>query len=359
MKVLITTPDLNAIGGVSSYYNSIRSHLPLGVEYFTIGARVGEKNILFGMWRILRDYMALRKLLKTHKYDVIHLNPSFLFKAALRDGLFHRLAKSEGVKTVVFFHGWDKGFESVVEAKGLWLFKWLYGNADAFIVLASEFKLWLLKQAIAVPIYCETTVVDDSILEYKMQGRMGSRLCGEKNYNILYLSRLDRSKGLFEAIQTFILLKKKYDNITLTIAGDGPEMEAAQAMSLEVEGIRFLGYVRKQDKHQAFMNADLYLFPSFYGEGMPISVLEAMAYGLPVITRRVGGIPDFFINGFMGFATDSRHPSDFADYIVLIRDTPNMSDRISNHNYHYAREHFSPKVIVCRLLDIYKSVKSI
>lgn len=51
-------------------------------------------------------------------------------------------------------------------------------------------------------------------------------------------------------------------------------------------------------------DCDIFFFP-FYGEGMPISVLEAMAFSMPVITRNVGGIKDFFINGEMGFCTDS------------------------------------------------------
>ncbi len=64
----------------------------------------------------------------------------------------------------------------------------------------------------------------------------------------------------------------------------------------------------------------MYLFPTYH-EGMPGSVLEAMGYGLPVITRTVGGLPDFFEHEKMGFITESLDASVFADFLEqLVKD---------------------------------------
>ncbi len=76
--------------------------------------------------------------------------------------------------------------------------------------------------------------------------------------------------------------------------------------------MRFLGHVSGAAKTQAFRAADIYLFTSL-AEGMPNSVLEAMAFGLPIVTRPVGGIRDFFEDGRMGYATDSLDSGDYTE----------------------------------------------
>jgi len=138
------------------------------------------------------------------------------------------------------------------------------------------------------------------------------------------------------------------------VAGDGLEFAGAKRYA-EVQGIEnvnFTGYITGSAKHKAFLEADVFLFPT-YGEGLPISVLEAMAYGLPVITRPVGGIKDFFVNGTMGYLIESKEPRDFAELMgTLLRD-PESLERIGTFNRNYAREHFGADRVASRLQDIY------
>lgn len=89
----------------------------------------------------------------------------------------------------------------------------------------------------------------------------------------------------------------------------------------------------------------MYLFPTFHAEGMPTSVLEAMALGLPIITRPVGGIQDFFIDGKMGRLIDSLDPDDFASAIMdYIQKTVEVK-RISLFNHEYALKHFMASTV--------------
>ncbi|MCS2389080.1 glycosyltransferase [Bacteroides thetaiotaomicron] len=73
---------------------------------------------------------------------------------------------------------------------------------------------------------------------------------------------------------------------------------------------------------------------------MPTVVLEAMAFGLPVFTRNVGGLIDFFENGKMGYITDSMDPKDFADAISSYIEDVKLTKATSLYNYEYARKHF-------------------
>ena len=95
--------------------------------------------------------------------------------------------------------------------------------------------------------------------------------------------------------------------------------------------------------------ADLYLFPTFHAEGMPTSVLEAMAFGLPVITRPVGGLQDFFVDGKMGRLIDSLDPNDFASVIMDYIQSPIDVKRISLFNHEYALEHFMASIVAKKL----------
>ena len=89
---------------------------------------------------------------------------------------------------------------------------------------------------------------------------------------------------------------------------------------------------------------------------MPLSVLEAMAFGLPVITTRVGGIPDFFEDGKMGFFLASRKPAHIADKITYLLERPTLMKQISEYNYHYAKEHFYASKVAKRFENIIESV---
>ena len=88
-----------------------------------------------------------------------------------------------------------------------------------------------------------------------------------------------------------------------------------------------------------FRAADLYLFTSYH-EGMPTSVLEAMCFGLPIVTRPVGGLVDFFENGKMGQMVDSFNAEDFIAPIENLLHYPGDVKRIINYNSQYGRTHF-------------------
>ena len=78
---------------------------------------------------------------------------------------------------------------------------------------------------------------------------------------------------------------------------------------------------------------------------MPGALLEAMSFGLPVITRPVGGIPDFFINEKMGLLTESLNATDYSQYIEYLIDNPQLVLKISHNNYNYAKKHFMASIV--------------
>lgn len=187
------------------------------------------------------------------------------------------------------------------------------------------------------PIKLSTTKVDDKML-------VGFNACQRngKIKNILYLSRVEKAKGIYETLKTYELLKPIYPHLRLTIVGDGGELVSVRKYveDEKMTDIYIRGGLKGKELVKEFREADIYYFPSYYGEGMPTTVLEAMAFGLPVITRNVGGLIDFFENGKMGYITDSMEPKDFANAISGYIENLELTKATSLYNYEYARKNF-------------------
>src|SRR4030065_1187983 len=114
MKIMILHPDFHIEGGVSTYYKKTENKFRLPIDHYIIGRKPGEKGYLKKITRLLRDYIGFIKKIKYGNYDIIHVNPSLDPKSFLRDGIFIKLAQIYKIKTITFFRGWDKTYESKI-----------------------------------------------------------------------------------------------------------------------------------------------------------------------------------------------------------------------------------------------------
>lgn len=358
MKVLLACPDLEKPGGVANYFRVLRRHLTSDVVYFIVGARQNELGLLSRGLRFCKDNLKFAMQLKSNRYDIVHLNPSLGPNALIRDGLLLLIAKLFCEKSVVFFRGWDHKWEEIIYRFFPWIFRFVYFRANAFIVLSKDFKLWLQSMGYSKHIYVETTVVPDGI--FTKIGGSHSLFQDQKpvgKINLLFLTHIERQKGIYETVNAYHILKGKYPQLMLTLAGCGTEVLKVQSY-IEEKGIcdvKFLGYVTGEAKHLAFSEGDIYIFPS-YSEGMPNSVLEAMAYGLPIITTAVGGLKDFFKNGEMGFITEDKSPEHLAELIELLIRDHLLLKKSGEMNRLFAKEHFAASKVAGRLEHIYREV---
>lgn len=356
-KILILRPSVEGRGGVANYYNLINKYFEsdiIKVEYYFTGKKSLAPSFLIRVWYSLKDLFYLCQ--NFHKYDLIHLNPSLDPKALIRDGVYHFVAKRIfRKKTIVFFRGWKMSFEKHIDKSFRNIFK-LFFKFDYALVLASQFKDKLIGWGYEPNrIELETTAVDDFLLENWLIEEKIRNIDSRKEIQLLFLARVEKEKGICETIKVVQLLSEKYPNIHLVIAGDGPFMDCARqlANSILTENVSFLGYVRGEEKKRVLLNSDIYIFPTYYGEGMPNSVLEAMAFGLPVVTRPVGGLKDFFIDGEHGFLTESKDPKVIASLIEKIIIDKELWKKMSVSAHEYAKERFMASQVAKRLEDIY------
>jgi glycosyltransferase involved in cell wall biosynthesis len=357
MKVLIATPDLGMQGGVANFFRTIRPFLGDGAEFFTVGSRAGRENAVSTVARMVGDWWRFGAKLRGRGIDVVHLNPSFVPRALVRDGVFVILAALHGKPVLVFFHGWDVSLQERVKGVLAGLFRTSYFRADRMAVLASRFGDFLRSAGYRGPVIVETTAVDEEVFripDRQLRRDTGNGVDGAP-VNVLFLSRVEAAKGIFTTLEAFAEVKKGCPGVRLLVAGEGPDLDAAKRRVADtgLGDVEFLGYVRGEDKERLFLRSDIYLFPTFYPEGLPISLIEAMAYGLPSITRPAGGVADFFETGNMGFMSESGDAPVFAGFLeTLVRD-PALRSRVGAYNRSYAARRFAASLVAGRLLETY------
>lgn len=353
--VLIITPRLNMPGGVSNYYRVLKPYLENGNEFFEIGAKENENSPLQSLMRILFDYFRFLKKMISCRHRLVHINVSLGIKAITRDGVLLLVAKLFKKPVLIFFHGWDINLEQAIEKRYQKVFSLVFNKADGIIVLANEFSMKLKSWKILCPIFLETTVVKDDIFSEPIEKQQPP---ANHPITILFLTRIEKTKGIYETIDAFMLLQQKCFNTRLLIVGDGSELAPAQKYADEKKPAKiiFYGYLTGKEKGNTFLESDIYFFPTNYGEGMPTTVLEAMAHGLPVVTRPVGGLKDFFENDNMGYITNSNDPHVLAGLIEKLIVDDGLRKRMGAYNRAYSKKHFSASEVSRRLHHIYQQI---
>ena len=346
MKILINTPRLIPQGGVANHYIGLKDYWTEEVLYNPIGKKGSVSGS--GVFKLPWDIVVFVYKILSFRPDIILLNPSLSKSAVVRDMIFLRIAILFRKKVAVFFHGFN--VDNLVKMNTRSLSQKL-NKCKCVFVLANEFAERLRNVGVSCPIHLTTTKVDDKLVSnFDVKEKTGIVR------NILFLARIHKHKGIFIALDAFKLLQEKYPNLQFRIVGNGPALKEAEQMVLEkhIPHVCFVGALSGDKLIHEYANADLYLFPTYHHEGMPTSVLEAMAFGLPVFSRKVGGLNDFFENDKMGYITDSLNPVDFANAMMPYIENSSLTKEVANYNSQYACSHFMASRVAKQLEAILK-----
>lgn len=353
---IILVPRLSNQGGIANYYRVLKPYLQNSFTYVYRGKSSRSNKF----WRFITDYFNFYQLTFNSRNDgVVLINSSLGFGGFFRDGLYSLITPRKK-KRIIFFRGWNPSFENKIQSN--WFLKyWLrltFLKADHLIVLSSKFKKKLFEFGYTGSITVETTVVDETLMQNFSIEELNKKNEKFGGSVLLYVGNIHKEKGVREITDSLALLKrnKKIHDFNLNMAGTGPDVDLLKDKAQEENiPLHFLGYIQGKEKSNAFKKANIFLFASYH-EGMPNAVLEAMAFGLPIMTTPVGGIPDFFVEGKMGFFLESREPEYIAERIEYLMERPKLMEEISLFNYYYAKEHFYACKVAKRLEAIINDV---
>lgn len=339
-SIIITSPRRKG-GGVYQFVQSIYTHFSCDVLVVYRGKAESEPFFLRFL-RAIASYVDLiiQILRKRPKYVLI--NSSLSKQCLIRDGSFIRLAKLFKTQPVLVIHGFQN--EAL---RHKWLLRNSYFKADPIFLLAKSFADDMISAGYKGTIKTQFNPVQFQLLEKMQHKNLTSAVD-----SILFIGRIEENKGIMIALRVYEEYKKINKNARFTVAGTGNALPQAKKFVIDrnIENVEFLGFVSGTEKENVYFEADLMIFPTSHKEGLPITILEAMAAGVIVITRPVAGIVDLFEAKDFGALTTSFDPSDYLDLLEgLIAE--NRIKEIKQSNRGFAIANFHPKSIVASIED--------
>ena len=320
-KVVLFSPSLDAISGVSTHVRMLfASDLPRDFEllHFQVGSEGRPENALQKLMRLVLSPLHLALFLLRTGAEVVHLNASLDPKGYWRDLAYAIVARLLGRRVVSQIHGGPTPQDFFRGSALLtWILRRFLVSSDAVTVLSSaELAAYRAFDA-RIKVRLIPNAIDP-----------GGLADQARSYNngwplkLVYVGRLVRTKGLFEILEALAELKRAGRKFGLRVAGEGPdryELMAASRKSGLDDRVRFLGSVLGAEKCRLWLDSDVFVLPS-YVEGLPYSLLEAMAAGCVPITTSLAAIPDVMRHGEHGLFVPMKDPHALARALAALDD---------------------------------------
>lgn len=350
MKVLITAPSLEEtenVSGISSVVTQIIKSAGPEFVHFAAGRKDGES--LGIRWILAQILLIPRFLLKTKntRPAIIHINTALTPLSIFRDSALIITSRSLNYPVILHIHGgkfFTQGFRNGIFSV---LTRIMLKSAKVVLVLSESDRKFVEN----LHEKCTVRVLKNAVPFYESQKNDG-RPTREKS--LLFLGRLHKGKGLDEIVEACRILKSEGFEFRFKCFGTGEMKDSFVAKMNEILGDRFFygGVVSGAEKRLAFAESDIFLLPSHY-EGMPISLLEAMAAGCVPVVSDVGSIGDAVENEVNGFLIEPRDHGQITNTLKRL-----LSDEIDwvkmrENAKSTIREHYEIKDYLSKLQEIY------
>lgn len=344
MKVLMIGAGRDVRGGVSSVVNSYYdagldklcelTYLPTMEDGFKL------KKLFVAVWARIR----FEKLVK--ETDILHVHMS-ADNSFYRKAVFIRKAHKEKKKIIIHMHGstFDTFYKERCDEKQKKEVRDIFAMADKVMALSEDWKEFLTqyicKEEKIQVIYNAVKIPEPYEKDYS-------------NQKMLFLGRLGQRKGTYDLIEVLTDIFQKFPDAHMYFGGDG-EREQAEALCREkgiADKVTFLGWVRDTEKEKYLKECSIYVLPTYH-EGMPMSVLEAMAYGMAVVSTYVGGIPHLITDGENGLLCEAGDNVKLTRSLALLLSDEEYRKRYGRKAKNIILKNFNINLTVTLLLDLY------
>ena len=185
----------------------------------------------------------------------------------------------------------------------------------------------------------------------------------KKVLNVLFVGLLEESKGEMVLCQALNILKKKGVLCRARIAGDFKSIEYRKKFFDYImqnqlnDEIDYIGVIRGDAKEKAFRESDVFCFPSyFHSESFPLVLIEAMSYGLPIVSTYWRGIVDMVEDGFNGYLTGVKSPEEVADKLELLAKDVALRKEIGMNSRRLFEEKYDIRQHLRMMNDVFQNI---
>ena len=339
-RVLVVATSRKTRGGITSV---VKAH-ETGEQWKKYHCRWIQTHRDGPAWRKILYFMSslIEYIFLLPFYDIVHIHVATGLSAK-RKKIFLDIAILFGKKTILHFHPSSEKY--LFEDKNKKIFRNLFSRANLVLVLSEQWKRWVY-EALGISENIEVLYNPCPLVTIKPE---------LKEKNILFAGTLIPRKGYEVLIRGFAKIAQKHKDWKVVFAGNG-EIEQAKAIAEEcgiTSQTKFLGWVDGIEKDITFQKSSVYCLAST-GEGFPMGVLDAWAFGLPCVVTPVGGIPDIVVDGKNGLIFDVGNIDMLAEKLDLIISNESLRESISAESLSLAQTTFCIANINKQLGDIYK-----
>lgn len=308
-------------------------------------ARHGSLFIKF--MEFVKAFFRVLKLIIQGQVGLLHCHVS-MGTSFWRKSIFATLCRCFGIPVILHLHaGRTKAFYDLLSSFSKCLVSQQLTAATTVLVLSETWRSFVLEVApkanvVVLPNYVE-------VPKHIKASRKGSQI------NVLFLGLIGENKGVYDLLPAFAEAVKNVPQLFLRIGGDG-EVDKARALIHELgleDHVECLGWVSGNAKNELLRDADIFVLPS-YNEGLPVSILEAMSWGIPVITTTVGGIPDLVEDHVNGYLISPGDLSALQSLLEQLACDPAIRDRIGFAARESIQRQYSKEMVLPKLTALYE-----
>ncbi len=319
-------------------------------HYINTSPREFSENLgKFNILSLLHFSLSYLKSYKIFFADKIYYTPGQTFLGVLKYAPFILLTKFLGKELIVHIHG-NYVAKQNNQLNGIKkrIFSYLLTLSNKGIVLSEALVHNLTPFLSSNNIFVLPNFYDESLMEKPLN----------KNFdalNICFLSNLMYEKGIFFLLDALSELSAKGVLFKASIAGHIEQSQKDKILNRikQIKGVTYKGIVRGEAKRKLLHEANVFVLPTFYKmEGLPISIIEAMATGNVIITTNHAAIPDLVVEGENGFLINKKSVDQILEKLLFLVNEPKKAKEISTTNMEKAKNNFCSKRFSQRLLEI-------
>ena len=347
-KVLIIGPDYrNHRGGIGAVINEHKKLFIHSKFYCSYKVLSSWKSILYSLFKII---LFPFYLLFNSNIKIIHLHGASRGSFYRKYYYFFISKKIFNKKVIYHIHGGE--FHLFIKESSKFLIKHInimIYKSDIIIVLSDWWVDYFKNQFPDKKI----TKLDNSVPIQSFINRSSP----SKKVSFLFLGLISKNKGCYEILDVAERLVQRKVDFEINLGGNGETDKLCKIITEKNlnKYVNYLGWLTGDKKSEIFKQNNVYLLPS-KNEGLPVSILEAMSYGLPIISTKVGGIPEMIEENKSGFIIEPGDLNALEEKMMYFIENKDKINQMGNISKTIVDNKFSNEIVQKQLTELYNEL---